>query len=127
VTQYDTEIDKCQGNDWICLCNGYTNKLTCYNNCVGSDERPPVQNQVTQYCNAAAPLLSSSLAAAATQAKATTSAPAASTTGDTSATGSNTATSSIASASGFSTNAAAPVRLPVGGVFAVLLGVAGML
>jgi hypothetical protein len=29
--------------------------LICYNNCPSSDERPPVQNQVTQYCNAAAP------------------------------------------------------------------------
>jgi hypothetical protein len=49
------QIDKCDGNDWICLCDGYTNLLTCYNNCPDSSEKPPVQNQVTQFCNAAAP------------------------------------------------------------------------
>lgn len=50
-----TEIDKCKGNDWMCLCDNYTNLLTCYNNCPDSAEKSPVQNQVTQFCNAAAP------------------------------------------------------------------------
>jgi hypothetical protein len=50
-----TEIDKCEGNDWMCLCDNYTNLLTCYNNCPDSEEKAPVQNQVTQFCNAAAP------------------------------------------------------------------------
>jgi hypothetical protein len=50
-----TEVDKCKGNDWICLCDNYTNLLTCYNNCPDSAEKSPVQNQVTQFCNAAAP------------------------------------------------------------------------
>jgi hypothetical protein len=50
-----TQIDKCDGNDWMCLCDNYTNLLTCYNNCPDSNEKPPVQNQVTQFCNAAAP------------------------------------------------------------------------
>lgn len=49
------QIDDCSANDWICLCDNYTNLLTCYNNCPDSNERPPVQNSVTQYCNAAAP------------------------------------------------------------------------
>lgn len=51
----ETQIEKCEGTDWICLCDNYSNLLTCYNNCPDSNERPPVQNQVTQYCNAAAP------------------------------------------------------------------------
>lgn len=49
------QIDGCEGNDFICLCDNYTNLLTCYNNCPNSNERPPVQNQVTQFCLAAAP------------------------------------------------------------------------
>jgi hypothetical protein len=54
-TSIQSQIDKCEANDWICLCDNYTNLLTCYNNCPGSNQAPPVQNQVTQYCNAAAP------------------------------------------------------------------------
>lgn len=49
------QVDKCGANDWVCLCDNYTNLLTCYNNCPDSNERPPVQNQVIQFCNAAAP------------------------------------------------------------------------
>ena len=49
------QVDACKANDWMCLCDNYTNLLTCYNNCPDSNERPPVQNQVTSYCNAAAP------------------------------------------------------------------------
>lgn len=39
----------------MCLCDNYTNKLTCYNNCMSSQDRAPVQNQVTQFCLAAEP------------------------------------------------------------------------
>lgn len=55
VDQYQKQVDDCKGDDWICLCDNYTNLLTCYNNCPDSNEKPPVQNQVTQFCNAAAP------------------------------------------------------------------------
>lgn len=54
-TGIESEIDKCKANDWICLCDNYTNLLTCYNNCPDSLDRSPVQNQVTSYCLAAAP------------------------------------------------------------------------
>ena len=55
VDGYKPQIDACKANDWICLCDNYTVLLTCYNNCPGSQDKPPVQNQVTQYCDAAAP------------------------------------------------------------------------
>ena len=54
-TSIQGQIDDCKDNDWICLCAQYTNLLTCYNNCPNSPDRSPVQNEVTQYCNAAAP------------------------------------------------------------------------
>ncbi|PSN64017.1 hypothetical protein BS50DRAFT_95456 [Corynespora cassiicola Philippines] len=55
IEGYQSRIEDCSANDWICLCDVYNDVLTCYNNCPDSNERPPVQNQVTQYCNAAAP------------------------------------------------------------------------
>lgn len=57
VSGYQDRIAGCQknSNDWICLCDVYTDVLTCYNNCPDSNEKPPVQNQVTQYCTAAQP------------------------------------------------------------------------
>lgn len=57
VSGYQERIKGCQknSNDWICLCDVYTDVLTCYNNCPDSNEKPPVQNQVTQYCTAAEP------------------------------------------------------------------------
>lgn len=50
-----SQIDKCGGNDYICLCDNYTNMLTCYNNCPNDENKSTVQNQVTAYCVAAAP------------------------------------------------------------------------
>jgi cobalamin biosynthesis Mg chelatase CobN len=122
-----SQIDACDPNDWICLCDQYTNKLTCWNNCPDSNERPPVQNQVTQYCNAAAPLKSSSLAAAATMPKpSNTPSATATTTGG--AGSSNTASASISAASGFSTGGAVgSIVPPVGGAVALLFGFAGLL
>ena len=57
VSGYKNRIDACNknGNDWICLCDVYTDVLTCYNNCPDSNERSPVQNQVTSFCTAAEP------------------------------------------------------------------------
>jgi hypothetical protein len=57
VSGYSKRISDCEANsnDWICLCDVYKDKLTCYNNCPDSNERPPVQNQVTQFCAAAEP------------------------------------------------------------------------
>jgi len=63
-----TQIDNCSATDWICLCQNYQNLLTCYNNCPDdTTNRAPVQSQVTAYCAAAAPLISASLADAATR------------------------------------------------------------
>lgn len=57
VEGYEPRIEKCQanGNDWICLCDVYRDVLTCYNNCPDSNEKSPVQNQVTSFCTAAEP------------------------------------------------------------------------
>lgn len=57
VEGYQARITGCQkgGNDYICLCDVYRDVLTCYNNCPDSSDKPPVQNQVTQFCLAAEP------------------------------------------------------------------------
>ena len=57
VAGYQARIKGCQAkaNDWICMCDVYTDVQTCYNNCPKSNEKPPVDNQVTQYCTAAEP------------------------------------------------------------------------
>lgn len=57
VAGYQDRIKGCEkkANDWICMCDVYNDVLTCYNNCPDSNMKPPVQNQVTQYCTAAEP------------------------------------------------------------------------
>ena len=57
VAGYQDRIRACEAksNDWVCLCDVYTDVLTCYNNCPESNSRSPVQNQVTSFCQAAAP------------------------------------------------------------------------
>jgi hypothetical protein len=57
VAGYQDRIKGCQdkANDWICMCDVYTDVQTCYNNCPKSNEKPPVDNQVIQYCTAAEP------------------------------------------------------------------------
>ncbi|KAF2872471.1 hypothetical protein BDV95DRAFT_569812 [Massariosphaeria phaeospora] len=119
------QVDACDANDWMCLCDNYTALLTCYDNCPKSDDRAPVQTQVTQFCAAAAPIKSASLASVATAgtkaaAQATSAMP----------TGSQvtqTATGTEATGIAFSTGAARALSVPVGGSFAVLIGIAGLL
>ncbi|KAK3216000.1 hypothetical protein GRF29_8g1783671 [Pseudopithomyces chartarum] len=130
--QFDREIKKCGGNEYMCLCDTYSKKLTCYDNCMGSDDRPPVQNQVTQFCLAAAPLSSASIASAkSAMSKASAAAATATTsTAPTATDASATSTQTTAEASGFNsqnTGAAMAVQIPMGGAFAVALGLAGML
>ncbi|KAF2740698.1 hypothetical protein EJ04DRAFT_507723 [Polyplosphaeria fusca] len=122
-----SQIDSCKANDWICLCDNYTNLLTCYNNCPDSNERPPVQNQVTQYCNAAAPLKSASASAAAT-AKTTGAASQASTmtTATASEQPSDATTGTAAGATSSPTGAADALVVPFGGALAVVLGLVAL-
>ncbi|KAF2437295.1 hypothetical protein P171DRAFT_184549 [Karstenula rhodostoma CBS 690.94] len=132
VEQYDKQIDACGGNDYICQCENYTNKLTCYNNCMGSADRPPVQNQVTQFCLAAEPQRSASSASLASVWKtAGTPSPAPTTkSASATATGAGETTPTVESATGFgsqNTGAAVPVEIPVGGVLAVVFGLVGLL
>jgi hypothetical protein len=67
VAGYKPRIDACNanGNDFICLCDVYTDVLVCYNNCPNSLDKPPVENTVTSYCNAAKPLRPAASASAA--------------------------------------------------------------
>jgi hypothetical protein len=67
VSGYKSRIDACNANpnDFICLCDVYTDVLVCYNNCPNSNEKPPVANTVTSYCNAAQPLRAAASASAA--------------------------------------------------------------
>ncbi|KAF2998165.1 hypothetical protein E8E13_002972 [Curvularia kusanoi] len=127
VEGYQARIQSCQknNNDWICLCDVYTDVLTCYNNCPDSNMKPPVQNQVTQYCTAAEPLraaASSSMASVASVAKtATTAAP---TSASASPTGSSAASASSAAA--FATGAASSLTTPAGAAVVALFAAAGM-
>ncbi|KAH7360047.1 hypothetical protein BKA66DRAFT_471715 [Pyrenochaeta sp. MPI-SDFR-AT-0127] len=127
---YKSRIDACneKPNDFICMCDVYTDVLVCYNNCPNSNERPPVQNQVTQFCNAAEPLraaasasIASVASVAATQSRAATSAA--------SATASATGTGGAASptASSFQTGAASSFGAPAGAALVAFLGAAGFL
>ncbi|KAL6707197.1 hypothetical protein ACN47E_004744 [Coniothyrium glycines] len=130
VAGYQTRIDDCneKGNDYICLCNVYKDVLVCYNNCPDSNARPPVQNQVTQFCQAAEPLQSAASASqasiasvAATQSRAATTT--ATPTGG-SATGSGT---TAPSAGAFATGAASANGVKAGAAIVAMLGAAGFL
>ncbi|KAF1926037.1 uncharacterized protein M421DRAFT_7267 [Didymella exigua CBS 183.55] len=131
VAGYQTRIEACQknGNDWICLCDVYTDVYTCYNNCPDSADRAPVENTKISYCTAAEPLraaASASMASVASVAKtATTAAP---TSASASATGSSTATGSAASASAsaFATGAASALTTPAGAAVIALFAAAGL-
>jgi hypothetical protein len=128
VAGYQDRIKGCQdkANDWICMCDVYTDVQTCYNNCPKSNEKPPVDNQVIQYCTAAEPLraaASASLASVASVAKtATTAAPTSSATA--SATGSSSASAS--SAAPFQTGAAGVIGAPAGAALVALVGAVGL-
>ncbi|KAK7532467.1 uncharacterized protein J3D65DRAFT_671059 [Phyllosticta citribraziliensis] len=126
------KADACAGNDWLCLCDTYNSILTCYNNCPNDAARSSVNNQVTQFCGAAAPALSSRSEAAKTAPK-TTSSPSATGTGA-AATGTNKSnfegfgSSSTGSASGAQgTGAALAVGQFAGGALAAVGVVVGML
>jgi len=67
VSSYKSRIDACnaKGQDYICLCDVYTDVLVCYNNCPNSNEKPPAEGTKTSYCNAALPLRPAASASAA--------------------------------------------------------------
>ncbi|KAF2625392.1 hypothetical protein BU25DRAFT_120786 [Macroventuria anomochaeta] len=131
VAGYQERIKGCQknSNDWICLCDVYTDVLTCYNNCPESNEKPPVQNQVTQYCTAAEPLraaASSSAASVASVAKTATTASPTSAAASATASGSATGSGAVASASAFATGAASSLTTPAGAAVVALFAAAGL-
>ncbi|KAF2848020.1 lytic polysaccharide monooxygenase [Plenodomus tracheiphilus IPT5] len=120
VSGYQSRIAACnlKPNDYICMCDVYTDVLVCYNNCPKSNEKPPVQNQVTQFCQAAQPLraaqsasVASAASVAATQSHASTAASATAT-----VTGSATGSGSAASPStGFGKRWRVVVKVTAGG------------
>lgn len=127
------------------MCDVYTNVLTCYNNCPKSNERPPVQNQVTQFCQAADPyvlptlpdlgsassstrfnmLIICSLRAAASASQASVASVAATQSKAATATSSPTGTSTSSvtpTGNTFETNAAGAVGVPAGAALVAFLG-----
>ncbi|KAJ4361310.1 hypothetical protein N0V95_002012 [Ascochyta clinopodiicola] len=129
VAGYQDRIRKCTAdntNDYICMCDVYTDVLQCYNNCPDSNEKPPVQNQVTQFCTAAEPLRVASSASLASVAK--TAKTAAPTSTSASATGSATVTGTgaVASVSAFATGAASSLTTPAGAAVVALFAAAGL-
>ncbi|KAF2490912.1 hypothetical protein BU16DRAFT_530501 [Lophium mytilinum] len=127
VSGIQPQITACGGNDWICLCQQYTNLLTCYNNCPNDPKGATVQTQVTSYCQAAAPYISASLSAAATMPHWSSSATASATANSATTGTASKATGTAAAASASSTGVAGVVVAPVGGVLAVVLGLVGLL
>ncbi|EOA92294.1 uncharacterized protein SETTUDRAFT_162716 [Exserohilum turcica Et28A] len=97
VQGYKSRIDGCnqKPNDFICLCDVYRDVLVCYNNCPNSLDKPPVENTVTSYCNAAEPLraaASSSMASVASVAATQSHAAATKTSAESTPTGTGTTT-----------------------------------
>lgn len=134
VAGYQSRIDACnkKGNDFICLCDVYRDVLVCYNNCPDSPDRPPVENTVTSYCNAAEPLraaASSSMASVASVA-ATQSHASATKTSEPTATGSSSGSASSTSptAPAFSGASGADKNsIKAGAALLALVGAAGLL
>ncbi|KAK7732803.1 hypothetical protein SLS57_000746 [Botryosphaeria dothidea] len=134
VDGYKSRTEGCGGNDWDCLCSVYTDLLTCYNNCPNDPTRSSVQNQVTQFCNAAnankSTSSSSSGSATVTATSASSAATATASASGTSASNfdSFSGETSSASASGSSsTGAAVPMHVPAGGALGLAIGIAAML
>jgi len=53
VGSIQAQLNSCDSNDYSCLCAGYINMLTCYDNCPNDTGASTVQQQRTQNCNAA--------------------------------------------------------------------------
>ena len=53
VSQQQASTSQCAGNDYDCLCAGYTNLSVCYNNCPNDPGAYNASQFKTQYCNAA--------------------------------------------------------------------------
>ncbi|KAF4313717.1 hypothetical protein GTA08_BOTSDO00989 [Botryosphaeria dothidea] len=126
----------CGGNDWDCLCSAYTDLLTCYNNCPNDQTRSSVQNQVTQFCNAAnANKSTSSSSSGSATVTATSASSAATATATASASGTSASnfdsfsgeTSSASASGSSSTGAAVPMHVPAGGALGLAIGIAAML
>lgn len=128
VSSYQARIQGCNAkpNDYICMCDVYTDVLVCYNNCPDSTAKSPVQNQVTQFCQAAKPLRADQSASAASVASVAATQTQASTAASTTPTASGSGSASKASASPKASSFASKAN-GVGGEAAVGLGAAAFM
>jgi hypothetical protein len=109
--------------DFICLCDVYSDVLVCYNNCPNSNDRFAAKGITDTYCGAALPLraaASASAASVASVAATESHAPTAS------ATSSGAMKSAGGSASFQSTGGAVAMGVPAGAAVVAFLGAVGL-
>jgi hypothetical protein len=132
LTSTKAILASCAANDYGCLCDQYTNVLTCYNNCPDDPGRFGIQQEVTQNCAANKAYGTTSTIPKDTATKTTATSAAASTgTGTAVTTGFGTGSSSTGTSSGSasgSTHTGAAQRVVVsGGLVGLAGGVFGLL
>lgn len=50
VKQFKPQVEACSTTDYSCSCQGYTNLLTCYNNCPDDQTRFSIDQQKSLFC-----------------------------------------------------------------------------
>jgi hypothetical protein len=133
VSGYKSRIDSCTTanvQDFICLCDVYTDVLVCYNNCPQSNDRFPVKGTMDSYCGAALPLraaASASVASVASVAATQSHAPSATASSASAAksAGGNAASVTPTAPSFQSTGGAVAVGVPAGAAMVAFLGAVG--
>ncbi|KAI4823159.1 hypothetical protein E4T44_10143 [Aureobasidium sp. EXF-8845] len=145
VSQQSALNSRCGGNDYDCLCAGYTALTVCYNNCPNDPNAFSASQNKVQYCQAASLYgssamsrqsqsqsatasisgpLSSALSSASSSASAASSSVASV---QSSASRSASSAASSASAAATKTGAAASMAMPAAGVLGMVLGAAALL
>ncbi|KAI4741456.1 hypothetical protein E4T50_08160 [Aureobasidium sp. EXF-12298] len=156
VSQQSAKNSQCAGNDYDCLCSGYTDLVICYNQCPNDPNAFSASQYKVQYCQAASQYGSSAMskksasatatasisgalssalssasstasAASSSAASAQSSAASAQSSASRSASRSASSAASSASAAATKTGAAANMAVPAAGVFGMVLGAAALL
>ncbi|KAL2832024.1 hypothetical protein BDW59DRAFT_139565 [Aspergillus cavernicola] len=125
IRSIQAQVDACGPNEWGCLCEQTNNLLTCYNNCPEDTGRTGVEQQRVSYCNAAGLVSSSSTTSrtATSTNTSTSTATSTSTSTDSEETGATTTSSGAASAETSDDAAVGSVRVDMGLLGLVVLGV----
>jgi hypothetical protein len=121
-------VSSCAPNDYGCLCQKYQAVLTCYNNCPNDQGMAGAQAEVNSNCQAASqnPTTTASAFSAAESSTKSANTGAATTAGGSSGgNGGQVKTSGTSTAAAKSTNIAAPIALPAGGLLAIVAGLVG--